>query len=102
MWRIVANKFVVSTFVILHFLGAPHAVAAVVAEVAVAVADRDRAAVVAGWGVELEAGELFFPRRGAGVLVDVNRHARAMEHGGVLFDDAERFLRAVDAVGGSI
>ena len=35
-----------------------HAVAAVVAEVAVAVADGDGAAVVAGRGVELEVGKL--------------------------------------------
>ena len=39
-------------------LRTPHAVAAVVAEVAVAVADGDGAAVVAAGGVELEAGEL--------------------------------------------
>src|SRR4029079_14030245 len=39
-------------------LRAPHAVPAVVAEVAVAVADGDGAAVVATGGVELEASEL--------------------------------------------
>src|SRR5262245_15198433 len=50
-----------------HFeLGAAHAVAAVVAEVAVAVADGDGAAVVAGGGVELEAGELLAPHGRAG------------------------------------
>src|SRR5262245_50543908 len=39
-------------------LGAPHALAAVVAKVAVAAADGDGAAAVATGGVELEAGEL--------------------------------------------
>jgi hypothetical protein len=39
-------------------LRATHAIAAVVAEVAVAVSYGDRAAVVAAGGVELEAGEL--------------------------------------------
>jgi hypothetical protein len=42
-----------------------HAVAAVVAKVAVAVADGDGAAVVATGGVELETGELLAPHRGA-------------------------------------
>ena len=42
----------------LNDLGATHAAAAVVAEVAVAGADGDAAAVVAGWGVGLEVGEL--------------------------------------------
>ena len=43
--------------------------AAIVAEVVVAAADRDRPAVVAGWGVGLEFGELLAAGRvGAGVF----------------------------------
>ena len=50
------------------FLAATHAAAAVVAEVAVAGADGDGAAVVAGRGVGLEVGELL-AAGGVGALV---------------------------------
>ena len=46
-------------------LAAAHAISAVVAELAVAVADGDGTAVVAGWGVLLEGGELFAADGGA-------------------------------------
>ena len=55
-------------------LRAPHAVATVVAEVAVAVANGDGAAVVATGGVELEAGELL-----AAGGVDIKRGAVAVD-----------------------
>ena len=47
------------TCVAVYTLRTSHRTAAVVAEVAIAVADGDGAAVVAGWGVGLEVGELF-------------------------------------------
>lgn len=47
-----------------------HAIATVVAEVAVAVADRDRSAVVAGWGVDLELGKLALAVVQRGLWVD--------------------------------
>ena len=57
-----------------------HARAAVVAEVAVAGADGDGAAVVAGWGVGLEVGELLAAgRRGAGIF---EQHAGAGQQRG--------------------
>jgi hypothetical protein len=62
-------------------LRAAHAVAAVVAEVAVAVADGDSAAVVAGWGVGLERGELFVARGGIGRHIG-DDHERRFERGG--------------------
>lgn len=46
-------------------LTAAHAVAAVVAQVAIAISYCDRSAVVAGWGVLLEGGELFAADGGA-------------------------------------
>lgn len=50
-------------------LGAAHAAAAVVAEVAVAGSDGDRAAAIAGGGIGLEVGELLAAGRvGAGVF----------------------------------
>ena len=76
-------------------LGAAHAVAAVVAEVAVAVADGDGAAVVATGGVELEAGELLGADGGA-VAVDPELGAGAFEQVGVgLLAVAVRAVRAV-------
>jgi hypothetical protein len=63
-------------------LGTPHAVAAVVAEVAVAVADGDGAAVVTTGGVELEAGELLAADGGA-VAVNPQLSAGPLEQVGV-------------------
>src|SRR5262245_45254831 len=72
-------------------LRAAHAVAAVVAEVAVAVADGDGAAVVAAGGVELEAGELVAADVRA-VAVDAELRAGPFEQVGVGF-----LVRAVAA-----
>ena len=63
-------------------LRAPHAVAAVVAEVAVAVPHGDGAAVVAAGGVELEAGELLAADGGA-VAVDAELGAGPLEEVGI-------------------
>jgi len=62
-----------------EFSRASHTVAAIVAQITVAVADRDGAAVVATGGVELETGKLFLAGHDAGVLVDVHRHAGAVQ-----------------------
>ena len=57
-----------------------HAIAAVVAEVAVAVADGDAAAVVAAGGVALEAGELRASQIDrAAVLVDLEGYAGTLQ-----------------------
>ena len=61
----------------LNVLRTAHAAAAVVAEVAVAVADGDGAAVVAGRGVRLEVGELF--AAGGGRAAVLEHHAGAGE-----------------------
>ena len=80
-------------------LRTPHAVAAVVAEVAVAVADGDGAAVVAAGGVELEAGELVAADGGA-VAVDAELRAGAFEQLGVELFAGGRMAVAIGAVGG--
>ena len=65
------------------------------AQVAVAVANRDGAAVIATGGVELETGELFFAGRRSGILVDLHRGAGPMEQAGVFGDDIEFLAVAV-------
>ena len=67
------------------------------AQVAISVSDRDRAAVVAAWGIELKTGELFFASHRAGVLIDVHGYARPMQQRRILFDDPELLgLEAAD------
>src|SRR5947208_1747862 len=75
-------------------LRTPHAVAAVVAQVAVAVADGDGAAVVAAWGVELEAGELVAADGRAGA-VHAELGAGPLEQVGVSFLRLSRVAVAV-------
>ena len=60
-------------------LRTPHAVPAVVAEVAVAVPHGDGAAVIATGGIQLEAGELFLAGHGPGILIDVHCRAGTMQ-----------------------
>src|SRR5437016_613614 len=60
----------------------PHAVPAVVAKVAVAVADGDGAAVVAGGGVELEARELIAAERWI-IAVDAELRAGPLRQSGL-------------------
>ena len=63
------------------YLAATHRVAAIVAEVAVAVTDRDRPAVVARGGVDLELGELGLPVGWARVRVGGHLQAGPFEQG---------------------
>jgi hypothetical protein len=74
-----------------------HAVAAVVAQVTVAVADGDGAAVIATGGVELETGELLLAGDDAGILVDVHRHPGPVQQRGILFHDAGFLSIAIGA-----
>ena len=60
-------------------LAASEAISAVVAEVAVAVADRDRSAVVARRRVDLELRELALTVGRAGARVDGHLQARPFE-----------------------
>jgi hypothetical protein len=61
-------------------LRATHAVAAIMAKVTIAIADRNRTTVVAAWSVDLERGELFAAGR---IVIQVQlelwRHARAFQ-----------------------
>src|SRR5687767_10302405 len=85
--------FIVSYSSFIVCLGTTHAVAAVVAKVTVAVADSYRAAVVATWRVELEAGELFVAIGDNLGWIKPQRHARAVQKRRVGFDNVGRLDR---------
>ena len=80
------------------FLRTAHRVSAVVAQVTIAVANGDGAAVVAARGVELEAGELFFAGSRSGVLVNLHRGAGPVEQAGVFGDDIEFLAVAIGSI----
>src|SRR5262249_40865911 len=63
---------------------ATHAVAAIVAQIAVAIADGNRATVVATGSVGLEAGELFGPRRKVSAVEIDLHHSGALQEGRVV------------------
>jgi len=63
-------------------LGAPHAVAAVVAEVAVAVANRDRPAVVARRGIDLKLCKLALTVGRTGIWIHLHLEAGSLQKRG--------------------
>ena len=53
------------------------------AQVAIAIANRDGAAVIASRGIKLETGKLLLASRNARILIDHHSRPSTMQHGGV-------------------
>ena len=70
-------------FALARRLRTAHAVAAVVAQVAVAIADGDCPAVIAARGVELELGELVVAAGGLAAGINFHRHSSPLQHVGI-------------------